>query len=150
MMNSSKIFPPTYLLIAIIVMLVLHFTWPLTTILFPPWQLLGIIPLGVGVMINVIAANTFQTRNTTIKPFEESTALVTGGLYQVSRNPMYLGIVLILAGVAILLGSLTPFAVIPVVIVLLDRNFIRFEEQKLAQTFGPRWVEYRRRVRRWV
>ncbi|MCB9099139.1 MAG: isoprenylcysteine carboxylmethyltransferase family protein [Anaerolineales bacterium] len=149
-MNSSKIFPPTYLLIAIIVMLVLHFTWPLTTILFPPWQLLGIIPLGVGVMINVIAANTFQTRNTTIKPFEESTALVTGGLYQVSRNPMYLGIVLILAGVAILLGSLTPFAVIPVVIVLLDRNFIRFEEQKLAQTFGPRWVEYRRRVRRWV
>lgn len=149
-MNSSKIFPPTYLLIAIIVMLILHFTWPLTTILFPPWQLLGIIPLGLGLMVNVIAANTFRTRNTTIKPFEESTALVTEGLYQVSRNPMYLGMVLILAGVAILLGSLTPFGVIPVVIVLLDRNFIRFEEQRLAQTFGPRWVDYRRRVRRWV
>ncbi|MCB0182563.1 MAG: isoprenylcysteine carboxylmethyltransferase family protein, partial [Anaerolineae bacterium] len=82
--------------------------------------------------------------------FEESTALVTGGLYQVSRNPMYLGMVLILAGVAILLGSLTPFGVIPVVIILLNRNFIRFEEQSLAQTFGPRWVEYRQRVRRWV
>ncbi|MCB0226664.1 MAG: isoprenylcysteine carboxylmethyltransferase family protein [Anaerolineae bacterium] len=101
-------------------------------------------------MINVIAANTFQTQNTTIKPFEESTALVTGGLYQVSRNPMYLGMVLILAGVAILLGSLTPFGVIPVVIILLNRNFIRFEEQSLAQTFGPLWVEYRQRVRRWV
>ena len=149
-MNNPKIFPPTYLLIALIAMLILHFIWPLSPILFPPWQLLGIIPLGVGVMINVITANTFQTQNTTIKPFEESTALVTGGLYQVSRNPMYLGMVLILAGVAILLGSLTPFGVIPVVIILLNRNFIRFEEQSLAQTFGPLWVEYRQRVRRWV
>ena len=149
-MNSPKIFPPTYLLIALIAMLILHFIWPLSPILFPPWPLLGIIPLGVGVMINVMAATTFRNRNTTIKPFEESTALVTGGLYQVSRNPMYLGMVLILVGAAMLLGSLTPFGVIPVVIVLLNRNFIWFEEQSLAQTFGPRWAEYCRRVRRWV
>ncbi|MCB0166604.1 MAG: isoprenylcysteine carboxylmethyltransferase family protein [Anaerolineae bacterium] len=149
-MNDSKIFPPTYLLIALIVMIVLHFGWPLTTIFFPPWQLLGIIPLGLGLLINVIAANRFQIANTTINPFGQSTALVTEGLYQISRNPMYLGMVLILTGGATLLGSLTPFAVIPVFIILINRNFIRFEEQKLARKFGPQWTAYCQRVRRWI
>jgi protein-S-isoprenylcysteine O-methyltransferase Ste14 len=149
-MNGSKMFPPVYLLIAIVVMIILHFIFPLTTIVFPPWKLLGIIPLVGGVILNIVADNTFRRVNTTIKPFEESTALVTSGIYQVSRNPMYLGFVLILTGIAILLGSLTPFGVIPVFIILMEKNFIRFEEQGLTQKFGPRWVAYRRRVRRWV
>ena len=149
-MNGSKMFPPAYLLIAIVVMIILHFIFPLTMIVFPPWKLLGIIPLVGGVILNIVADNTFQRVNTTVKPFEESTALVTSGIYQVSRNPMYLGFVLILTGIATLLGSLTPFGVIPVFIILMEKNFIRFEEQGLAQKFGPRWVAYRRQVRRWV
>lgn len=149
-MNNSKIFPPTYLLIAIAVMIILHFIIPFTTIIFSPWKLLGIILLGLGIMLNIIADNTFRRTKTTVKPFEESTALVTGGIYQVSRNPMYLGFVLILAGVAMLLGSLTSFGVIPVFIILMERHFIQFEEQGLAQKFGPQWLKYRRQVRRWI
>ena len=149
-MNGSKMFPPAYLLIAIVVMIILHFIFPLTMIVFPPWKLLGIIPLVGGVILNIVADNTFQRVNTTVKPFEESTALVTSGIYQVSRNPMYLGFVLILTGIATLLGSLTPFGVIPVFIILMEKNFIQFEEQGLAQKFGSRWVAYRRQVRRWV
>ncbi len=149
-MNGSKVFPPTYLLIAIGVMVVLHFVFPLMTVVSLPWNLSGIVPLVVGVAINIVADNTFRRVNTTIKPFEEPTALVTNGVYRVSRNPMYLGMVLVLAGVAILLGSVTPYIVIPVFMILIERNFIRVEEQRLEQKFGQRWIAYRRQVRRWL
>ena len=149
-MNSSKMLPPTYLLIAIAVMVVLHFVFPIMTVVSLPWSLLGIVPLVVGVVINMVASNTFQRVNTTIKPFEEATTLATSGVYQVSRNPMYLGFALILAGIAILLGSVTPYVVIPVFMILIERNFIQIEEQGLEQKFGQQWLEYRQRVRRWV
>lgn len=128
----------------------LHWVLPLLNVVSAPWNLVGIIPLGLGVVINLIASSAFQQAKTTIKPFEESTALVTDGLYQVSRNPMYLGFVLVLTGVATLLGSLMPYAVILVFIILIERNFIRPEEQWLERKFGQRWRGYQQRVRRWV
>lgn len=149
-MNGSKMLPPTYLLITIAVMIVLHFVFPIMTIVSLPWNLLGIVPLVVGVVINMVADNTFRRANTPIKPFEEPTALVTSEMYQVSRNPMYLGFVLILVGIAILLGSVMPYIVIPVFMILIEKSFIRVEEQGLEQKFGQQWLEYKQRVRRWV
>ncbi|MBI1880982.1 MAG: isoprenylcysteine carboxylmethyltransferase family protein [Chloroflexi bacterium] len=149
-MNNDKVLPPAYLLLAIIVMIGLHFVFPIMTIVSLPWNLLGIIPLVVGVVANIIADNAFKRANTTIKPFAESTALVTSGVYQVSRNPMYLGFVLVLAGIAILLGSLSPYIVISVFVILIERNFIRIEEEGPAQKCGRQWLEYQQRVRRCV
>jgi protein-S-isoprenylcysteine O-methyltransferase Ste14 len=63
---------------------------------------------------------------------------------------MYLGFVLILLGAAILTGSLTTFPVVLVFLVFMDTVFIRFEEKKLAQTFGKTWLNYRADVRRWI
>lgn len=128
----------------------LHWLLPLLNLFSVPWNLVGIIPLGLGVVINLIASGAFQQAKTTIKPFEESKALVTKGLYRLSRNPMYLGFVLILAGVATLLGSLMPYLVIPAFIILIERNFIRVEEQWLERKFGQHWREYRQQVRRWL
>lgn len=62
---------------------------------------------------------------------------------------MYLGMVLILLGDAMVLGSLTPFAVPPAFAWLLSARFIRLEEQRLAQLFGEQYREYQSRVRRW-
>jgi protein-S-isoprenylcysteine O-methyltransferase Ste14 len=77
-------------------------------------------------------------------------ALVTSGLYRFTRNPMYLGFILILIGTAILLGSLTPFFVVPAFWLLLDRLFINLEEQNLALKFVARWEMYKSRTRRWL
>ncbi|OIO96268.1 MAG: hypothetical protein AUK03_04195 [Anaerolineae bacterium CG2_30_64_16] len=63
---------------------------------------------------------------------------------------MYLGFVLILLGLAIVLGSLTPFVIIPIFAVVMDRVFIVVEEWMLAEKFGREWVDYRTKVRRWV
>ena len=63
---------------------------------------------------------------------------------------MYLGFVLILAGVVVLLGSLTPFLVVLAFWLLLDRFFISLEEQKMALKFVARWDMYKSRTRRWL
>jgi len=63
---------------------------------------------------------------------------------------MYLGFVLILLGLAVLLGSLTPFIVVPIFAAVIDRVFIVVEEQMLANRFGQAWLDYKSRVRRWI
>ena len=63
---------------------------------------------------------------------------------------MYLGMALLLLGVAILLGSLSPFFVVPVFVWLITVRYIRFEEKMLEDTFGLKYLDYARRVRRWI
>jgi len=147
---KKRILPPTYLLVAILLVLAIHFAFPLQKIVPVPWNLLGIVPLACGVALNLIADKAFHQAKTTVKPFEESAALLTTGVFRITRNPMYLGYVLILIGVALIVRSVTPYTFIVVFAVLMDQVFIRVEEQMLEQTFGPAWSAYTARVRRWI
>jgi protein-S-isoprenylcysteine O-methyltransferase Ste14 len=149
-MNSKHLLPTHYLLLAILMAAALHFAFPGRVMLPAMWKLLGLIPLAGGVIINLIADSAFHKARTTVKPFQESTALITGGVYRMSRHPMYLGFLLILIGVAMLLGSLTPWFVIPLFAIVIDRLFIAVEEQMLLARFGQTWLDYRTRVRRWL
>ena len=149
-MRGKKVLPPTYLLVSILIMLALHFLLPVPKIIPTPWNILGIVPLACGIALNLAADKAFREVGTTVKPFEESTALLTSGVFQISRNPMYLGYELILIGIAVMLRSLAPYVVIPVFVVLMNRVFIRVEEQMLEEKFGPAWSEYGRKVRRWI
>jgi protein-S-isoprenylcysteine O-methyltransferase Ste14 len=149
-MNTPKTLPPAYTLVALLAMLLLHFVLPAGRILPAPWNLLGILLLVLGIALNIQADNLFHQLGTAIKPGAESSHLVTGGPFRWSRNPMYLGLVLVLTGVAVLLGSITPFFVVPVFALLIERNFIRKEEGMLATRFGPAWQDYRQKTRRWI
>jgi len=123
---------------------------PVTTIIPLPWNVIGIVPLALGIAINIVADNALHKASTTVKPFEESSALVTSGAYRISRHPMYLGFVLILVGVAILLGSLSPCVVILIFVILMDQVFIKVEERMLGAKFGEAWLAYKRQTRRWI
>ena len=146
----KKTLPPVYFLGAIIVEVLLHFLLPLRQFLVFPWRLLGLVPPVIGIVLNLLADQTFKKHETTVKPFEESKALVTGGVFRISRNPMYLGMTLMLLGVTLILGSVTPFVVVLLFPVLLDRIFIVTEERMLEDTFGDQFRQYRNRVRRWI
>jgi protein-S-isoprenylcysteine O-methyltransferase Ste14 len=150
MMSQNKANPPTYLLVSILLILVLHFSIPILRIIVFPWTLLGILLLVLGVLINLLADNLFKKHGTTVKPFLESTYLVTTGIFSVTRNPMYLGFVLILIGIAVLFGTLSPYIPIIICAFILDKNFIKHEESKLEMSFGNAWAEYTSHVRRWV
>jgi protein-S-isoprenylcysteine O-methyltransferase Ste14 len=138
------------LLIAILAMIVLHFAFPLYRLVPIPWNFFGLVPLLAGIVVNLYADKALHTANTTVKPFLESNALVTGSVYGISRHPMYLGFVLVLIGVAILLGSLSPWVIVPIFVVLMEVIFIRVEEHMLADKFGPAWKDYKKKVRRWI
>lgn len=145
-----NLLPPHYFFGAILLAVVLHFLLPVREVLTYPWRLLGLAPMVIGIVLNLLADKAFKKHDTTVKPFEESSTLITDGVFRFTRSPMYMGMALILIGVAMLLGSATPFIVVVLLAALLDRKFISREEQKLEDTFGERFRQYRRRVRRWI
>ena len=150
MISYPKILPPTGLLIAILLALGLHFVVPTALIVPGAWRLLGILPVILGVVISYAAEKQFHQAGTTVQPFKESSQLVTQGLYRFSRNPMYLGMALVLLGVALLLCSLISFLVVIIFAGWIHFQFIRYEEQMLAPQFGQDWLEYKESVRRWI
>jgi protein-S-isoprenylcysteine O-methyltransferase Ste14 len=128
----------------------LHFAIPLLKWVAVPWNLLGLIPLLAGIWFNLVADSAFKKAGTTVKPFQESTTLITDGVFSFSRHPMYLGFELILAGVALLVRSLSPWLVVLIFPLLMERIFIQVEESMLADKFGSAWLEYKNKVRRWI
>jgi protein-S-isoprenylcysteine O-methyltransferase Ste14 len=149
-MNSNpKILPPTGMLIAVLLILALHFLFPITPFMPGFWQLLGLFPLVLGLAISYAAENQFRRVDTTVQPFDESSRLVTDGLYRFSRNPMYLGMTLVLFGIAILMGSLVPLVVVAFFIGWIQICFVRKEEAMMLTQFGQDWLEYKSSVRRW-
>ena len=145
-----RILPPSYLYVAIVFIVLLHFIFPIGRILKIPWNLIGLVPLVLGSALNLIVDHAFKRYQTTVKPFQESSALITDGVYQFSRHPMYLGFVLILFGLSLLLGSISPYIVVMVFAILMDVVFIRVEERMLEAKFGDAWKAYKSKVRRWI
>jgi protein-S-isoprenylcysteine O-methyltransferase Ste14 len=148
-MTFKKIMPTTWLLVAVVLTVGIHVVYPLKKCIPMPYNLLGLLPLALGIGVNLAADKAFHGAGTTVKPFMESTALITTGVFRLTRNPMYAGFVLLLLGICILLGSVTPYAVVIVFAVLMDSAYIRAEEKMLEKRFGQAWDDYRRRVRRW-
>ena len=111
---------------------------------------MGVIPLALGIGLNLVVDSSFKKHETTVKPLEEPTVLITTGTFRVSRHPMYLGFTFILLGIALLMGSFIPFVVIFIFAIFIDTVFIKYEEIKLEETFGNAWFKYKGKVRRWV
>jgi protein-S-isoprenylcysteine O-methyltransferase Ste14 len=148
--EQRKIIPPIYMLFALLAMVGLHYAMPLGRVVAPPASYLGFVLLLGGITITATAARMFDRFRTPIRPFERSTALVTGGLYRYTRNPMYLGLTLILIGTWLLLGTLSPMLPIAIFIWIIQEGFIRGEERFLDEIFGEEYRGYKNRVRRWI
>ena len=148
-MGARRIMPTSYLLVSLLIMILLHLFIPLGRVLPTPWNLGGLIPLGTGLALNLIADRAFRRARTPVRPLESPAVLLEDGVFRITRNPMYLGFVLVLLGIATLLGSAAPFVVIPCFAALMDRVFIPIEEANLERSFGEAWLRYRSRVRRW-
>jgi len=149
-MDTRPLTPPVYLFVAMLAMLVLDWLAPVIELLPWPWRPLGLAPIALGAGLDLAAMIAMRRHGTTTDPAGTPKALVTGGAYRLSRHPMYLGLVLILIGIAVLLGSLTPFGVAALFAVLVDRLFARPEEVRLERIFGEQWRRYRGKVRRWL
>ena len=111
--------------------------------------------VGLGVMglsLGIMGVTQFRIAQTTPNPqaLEKVSSLVTSGVYQYSRNPMYVGLVLILLGWAFYLSHFLAFVLLPIFILYMTRFQIQPEEQMMAQKFGKTYQDYLNKVRRWI
>jgi protein-S-isoprenylcysteine O-methyltransferase Ste14 len=145
-----KIIPPVYFCASLIFSIILHFTLPLVRLVEPPYSYAGILLMALGFALTSWARRLFEIKNMPVRPGEALTTLETSGPFRFSRNPMYLGLVMVLLGGAIGLGSLTAFVGPAAFWAVIRFLFIPFEERKLEETFGQKYLDYKKTVRRWL
>ncbi|MCB9959793.1 MAG: isoprenylcysteine carboxylmethyltransferase family protein [Rhodospirillaceae bacterium] len=142
--------PPVLGVAALLAAWGLHTVFPLPLRLFTGQWVLGAVLAGLGAAPAVMASVQFLRAGTNIPTYFPATALVTGGVYRISRNPIYLGGLVALAGLAIVFANGWLLVTVPVVAVLLDRLVIGPEERHLEARFGEDYRAYRARTRRWL
>jgi len=150
MEKKRKIIPPVYLFMSLALMWLLHRYVPVYQLVGTPLAYAGIIPVVFGIVMAAISAGMFARVGTGIEPFDEATALVTSGFYRFTRNPMYLGMFLMLFGVAFLFGSLGALIPIPPFMAVIRYNFVAGEERFMEAAFGKQYLDYKSSVRRWI
>ncbi len=146
---ERQVEPPTYLLACVVGMLCLDFLVPVVRLISGPWRCLGALPILAGLAVNVWADQIFKRVGTTVKPSEVPTLFVVRGPFRFSRHPMYLGMAAVLIGVAVALGTLTPWIALPVFIAVMEVRFIPGEERAMEREFGEPYRDYRKKVGCW-
>jgi len=108
-------------------------------------------PLIVGgPVVGSLGLREMKRADTNVDPREPTTAIVTGGPYRFTRNPLYLSMTLIYAGITALANALPAALLLPVVLHIMRRGVIEREERYLARKFGDEYLDYKARVRRWI
>ena len=107
---------------------------------------------ALGAMAAVAGVIAFRRQRTTVNPMtpEAASSIVCSGIYRVSRNPMYLGFLLALAGWAVYLSNAATAVLLPVFVLTMNHLQIKPEERALLAKFGPPFAQYMSHVRRWI
>lgn len=128
-----------------------HFV-PSANVPFAGHRVLAIAALLGGIVIAAAGVAQFRHARTTVNPMspERASSMVTSGIYRFTRNPMYLGMALVLAGLAAWWASLLDAALVAVFCLYMTRFQIRPEERALQARFGEEFAAYTARVRRWI
>ena len=142
--------PPRIAMALTMLAALMHFVTPLGEATLYRSAMLGaaIGATGFGVMLT--AWWQFKKEQVAICPTSETHHLITDGIYRVTRNPMYLGITMMLLGTAIWLGTLPFYLTAGAYFLIINEMFCPCEEAKLTAAFGDQFTRYASRVRRWV
>jgi len=149
---ENRIPPPLVATAFAIAMAVCAGLLPALSVRFAGQGLVAAVPLAAGIVVIAIAIFGFVRARTTVNPLrpEDASALVTGGVFRITRNPMYLGMALVLAAWAVWLGNAAAALVVAGFVAFISRFQIAPEERALRAHFGAEFDAYARRVRRWL
>lgn len=142
--------PPVVWAVSVACMWVLHLKIPIAIWLREPYNWSGVVLIMVGLGIANWHARLFRRIGTNINTFGEPGELTVHGLFLRTRNPMYLGMLISLVGVACVLGSISPWTGPVVFFVLAHFWYVRIEEKAMSSKFGDKYIEYQRSVPRWL
>jgi len=140
--------PPRIAMLLTLVAIVFHWLIPLT--LLPSFPFAGALTGGLGFVLMLRAWWLFRKQETAICPTAVASVLVTNDVFALTRNPMYLGMILMLLGCALAAGTAPFYVICLVYFTVINYAFCPYEEQNLQGIFGETFSDYKCRVRRWV
>jgi protein-S-isoprenylcysteine O-methyltransferase Ste14 len=145
-----KYVPGSALGASIVIAVVLHHFFPVTILIPFPYNLLGLLIIGLGVYLAFQSVRLLISYNTTFEAGGNPSSLVTQCPYNYSRNPIYLGMLLIALGTATMLSSISAFVAPIIFFLVVNTIIIPFEENRLQKNFGIEYERYKDSVRRWL
>lgn len=147
-----KIVPLAQLIVAVLAMYLLSEHFPILSFYLSDNKIFCLILIASGLLMMLIGVVTFHYHQTTVDPRkpDAASALVVAGIYRYSRNPMYLGMTLVLVGVAFILANVGSLLVIPLFVFSITSLQIKPEELALEERFGDTYRDYKERVNRWI
>lgn len=113
-------------------------------------DLAGGLLVGAGLVLMGLAFVEFRKARTTVIPHQEASALITSGIFKRSRNPIYVGDALILAGLCLRWDAVLSLALVPVFVWVIEKRFIIGEEDRLRRKFRAAFASYCEETRRWL
>lgn len=151
-MNLELKVPPVAVGVLTAVAMAAAARWPQFELVLPWRTPLALAIALAGVAVAAAGVVAFRRRRTTVDPRtpERASAIVEDGVYRISRNPMYVGMFAVLIGWALILSSWAAVAMLPAFVIYMNRFQILPEERALSERFGDAYLDYTRRVRRWL
>ncbi|MDK3016152.1 methyltransferase family protein [Pseudodonghicola flavimaris] len=113
-------------------------------------QFLGGLLVGAGLLLMLLAVYELRRQRTTVMPHRVPDRLVQSGIYSRSRNPIYLGDVLVLGGLILRFDAVLALPLLPILTWVLERRFIVPEEDRMRRKYRADFARYEQKVRRWV
>ena len=154
LVNALELKVPPLVLVLVLAVAMWFAAMQLPSLAFTlPWRHgLAVTISGVGILFLLAGIYAFQKAKTTLNPTKPTatSSIVASGVYRVSRNPMYVGFLLVLTGWAIFLSHPLPFLFLPVFVAYMNRFQISPEERALSAKFGEEYDTYKQSVRRWL
>ncbi len=106
--------------------------------------------IGGGLLLMLLAFSEFRRQRTTTIPHKTPSRLIQSGIFSRTRNPIYLGDTLILAGLVLRLDAVLALPLVPIFVWVIEKRFILPEEDRMRRAFRMDFARYERKVRRWV
>jgi protein-S-isoprenylcysteine O-methyltransferase Ste14 len=147
---ESRIPPPVLTLAHFLAVVLLQVLFPLPLPLPGFLKIIGGLLALAALGLAFLAVRRLGLAHTSVEPHGSVTLVVTDGPYRFSRNPIYLGLVCLLIGIPLALNSYWGLLLSPLLVALLGRLVISYEEAYLERKFGLAYADYRSRVRRWL
>ncbi len=146
----QRLLPPYLFGLCAIAMVILRFALPIAVVVPSSASLAGWPIFAAGLAMSMWGWIRFGRARTTLITFADPSVLVVDGLFRRTRNPMYLGALVALLGLALGMRAVSPFLGVVLFFIAGDRWYIPFEEDRMNEKFGEAYSDYARKTRRWL
>ena len=144
--------PPLFYVVLFLAALFLQKEIPINPVLFrgQGMKILGIIFIVISLFFLISSLRQFFQSKNTLVTMKPAFSLQTNGIYQITRNPMYLGLAIVYLGLSCLIGNWWNIILLPFLFLLVQQYIIKKEENYLGRRFGKEYAAYKDKVRRWL